>query len=451
MKRLEILAVIKTVFVIICVTNLNTEYGNAQDIGIFNAPTVRKRITNGSGTRRKSLNSAPAPVRIVYKTEYKTKETTKLLKPTGLSITILPDADVSLESMGLKKGIMKKGKAGADGTLSFDDLQPGKYKLLASLEGYQPEEGEITIQSQKISIIPIDLKEIKHEFSIQTNVKRGEVRYAPVEVLGGTNPDGTVKVREKGSYCVVQIENGKATIKGLTEGDYNIDVRAPDTPEYQPELAVVKIPEDIPEAKDGDANKNTFFPIPLEYKLSTKTFNQIYTPGAWILPQNWRIDSKGLKGSGVGVALPKEADFRYYKDFELNSSVRLLDNTSVGFVLRALDDKNYYLIKLTGAASTEQYRVSAFIVKDGVSRRVFDNPIPLANTISDQKYFTVIIKAQGDTFKIIIEDTATGKSYPLGNAVFDSNNFPIGAVGIGVMEKSSFEVGRFSVCNEICK
>ena len=119
--------------------------------------------------------------------------------------------------------------------------------------------------------------------------------------------------------------------------------------------------------------------------------------------------------------------------------------------MRAEDNQNYYLIQLTGASSREPYRVSGFIVKNGIPERIVENPIPhLAKVIGDQKYFGVIIKGKGNKFEVVIEDTKTGDKYPLGDIVFQNNNFPIGAVGIGVREKSNFEVGRFTVCNSYC-
>ena len=447
MKRLKFLVVIKAIFIVVYLINFNIESIDAQDIGIFNARPVSKPAggnKTGNGGRARANVAA---VRTIYKIEYREKETPKLVKPTGLSITTLPFADVTLKPI---KGAERKFKADASGVIFSDTLKPGTYKLTALAEDYVPQESEIIIQPQKIATIPIALKKVTYDFSIETNVDKGEARYAPVKVIGD-NPDGTKKVQEIGGYCVAPVKDKKAVIDDLSKGEYYIKVSSPDNPEYEEETAYVRIPEDVPEEKEGEANASAAFSIPLEYKLSTKTFNQIFTSDAWELPQNWRIDSKGLKGNSVGIALPKENDYRNYKDFELNTSVRLIDDTSVGFVLRAVDNNNYYLIKLTGAASIEPYRVSAFIVKDGKPRRVMENPINfLAGTIGNKKYFGVIIKAKGDLFEISIADSETGKSYPLGNAEFN-NNFRKGAVGIGVMEKSNFEIGLFSVCYQICK
>jgi hypothetical protein len=442
MKQLESRNLIKVMVLAPCLI-FAWQSLNAQDFGITNRPRVNN--INRGATKKSSTSNVQA-VRVIYTPVYKTKET----KPTGIAITTLPDADIVLESIGPGVKIKENNKANNQGVLTFENLKPGRYKLITSFAGYQSQESEVTIVSQKILTLPIILKKITYEFSIQTNVERGEVRFAPVKIIG-QNPNGTLMVQETGGYCIVPVKNKTAVIRDLPEGNYNIDVRSVE-PEYQPELAVIEIPEDIPEPKPDDPNGNKSFSINLEHKLSTGTFNQILTQDAWVLPGNWKIDTKGLKVDGDGIAMPKNKDYRYYKDFEMQSAVRLLKNTSVGFVVRAQDNENYYLIQLTGAGAPEPYRVSGFIVKNGTPERIMDNPIPfLSQTIDDQKYFGLIIKGQGNQFDVVVEDSKTGNKYPLGKVVFQNNNFPIGAVGIKGREESSFEIGLFTVCNQICQ
>ncbi len=446
MKRLKIFVLIKVIFTLICLVNLNSGSLNGQDFGITNRVTKQKKINNV--TRK---NSTPRLVtRVVYTERYITKETTKQIKPTGLSLTVLPNSDIFLESIDSGKKVKINGKA-KDESVTFEPLRAGKYKLSASLEGYEPQEADITIQREKITIIPIKLKQLTYNFSIKTNVTEGEVRFAPVTILGKENPDGTLNVKERGGFCMTPIIDGKATISEMGEGAYILDVRAKEV-QYEPETVVIKIPENIPPVAANEPGI-PLFPVNLENTLSTVSFNQI-SLSAWMLPENWEIEAKKIRADGVGVALPKDVSFRHYKDFEMKSSVRMLDGTSVGFIVRAKDEKNYYLIQLTGGDSKqEQYSVSAFIVKDGKpGDRVLSATLKhvVGDAIRDQKYFEVSIKAQGNTFHIFAQN-AKGQNYPLGDAVFPDNNFPIGAVGLGVIEKSSFEIGSFTVCNEICR
>lgn len=446
MKRLKLFFLMKVIFILVCLIIFTGISANAQPTD----PNFRPKIKSGSGRK---TSSQPA-VRVIYKTEYKKPEVrTMVVPPTILSIITAPDADITIESITPRLNIKKTIKADATGNANIDPIKAGKYKLLSSLEGYQSQESETTVIPKQTAIIHIPLKQLTYDFPITTNVDEGEVRYAPLKTV--EQSDGTKKLVPAGGYCVVPIENKKAVIKKLSEGDYTLDVSSPDSPEYEPQYVRIQIPESIPDAKDGNSNEIPPTEIVLTNRQSTLTFSLGPIRADWVLStENWKIDAKGLlKAAGDGIALPKASNFRFYKDFEMQSTVRLLNNTSIGFVVRAEDEKNYYLIQLTGSQAENQYLVTASIIKDGkVTERILSNPIKflLKDVLSNHKSFDVVIKARGNTFQILAED-GTGDLKNLGNAVFKDNNFPIGAVGIIGGDKSSFEVARFTVCSEICK
>lgn len=441
MKQLEILISIKVIFTFICLIIFNSETLNAQDFGVTNRVTEQKKIQGG----RRNIPRPRQPVKVIYEEKLKYIPT----KPTGLSVAALPNADIALESIDLRKKVERSGKI-KDGSITFE-IRDGKYKLSASLDGYDSQVAEIIVEREKLKVINIDLKQVTHNFSIKTNVSEGEVRFAPVTVLEGENTDDTVKVKERGGFCVTPIIAGKATIKEMPEGDYILNVRAGEVG-YQAETVVINVPEDIPEAKEADPKADVSFGIELENTQSVNTFTSL-GEGNWALPANWKMDGVIIKAGGAGIALPKDKTFRFYKDFEMQSKVRLPDNASAGFVVRAKDENNYYLIQFTGKTTKDPFMVSGIIVKDGkpteqvmwtTTRHVIEK------AVSEQKDFEVHIKAEGNRFKIFAVDE-TGKLQPLGDAIFKDNNYPIGAVGISTLENSGFEVSRFVICNEVCR
>lgn len=448
MKRLEILIILKIIVASICLTNLTVLPANAQRVGVYNID----RSTKTRETVKKTSAPAKPKTKIIY--EKSTQYIEKISSPTGINIITTPNADITLEEINStkKKRDVREGKADNNGIISFEKLLPSKYKLSASLEGYESQEQEIEIISKKMLVNPFYLEKVKYEFSIKTNVNEGEVLFAPVKIE--KKADGTENMTETGSYCVIPLKNQTATLKDLLPGTYNLDISAPDSPEYQPRYLTIKIPDDIPDADSGKPEEISFLSIELENTLSETTFILSSVQENWKLPETWKIDSTGLKVNGIGIAFPKAKSYRYYKDFEMQSSVRMSDNIAVGFVVRAIDENNYYLIKLTGDASRNQYLVSAVIYKDGKPKeQVLSLGIGhvIKKAVVEKKDFEVIIKAQGDKFEIFATDVENGERVPLGRAEFKDNNYPIGAVGIGVDEKANFEVIRFMVCNQICK
>ncbi len=449
MKRVKISFAVKIIFAVVCLFNFNGGFVYAQpEDGRI---TIRRSITNKPpAPKRNPLKPAPTQ-KIITVPVYKTIE--KLVKPTGLIIYTTPNADIMLEAIGGKKPDKQKYNADGEGNFTLEKLRAGKYKLSAFLDGYQSQETDIEIVPQKMLPVEIVLDKVKYNFSIQTNVDKGEVRYAPAKIIGEPNPDGTLNVQETAGYCIVPIKNKKAEIKELPEGTYNLDVRAPDTPEYKPEEFVIKIPQDIPEKEDTEPNLTEAFQINLKYTQSTDTFTSL-SENDWKLPENWKTERDIMKTGGAGTALPKDNNFRFYKDFEMQAIVYLPDNSAVNFIMRAEDENNYYLIRLTGNTAKEPFTVSAVIFRNGKPTERVMPPTAakhvIGKAVAGQKPFEIIIKAKGNTFEIFAVDE-TGVRRPLGNAVFKDNNYPIGAVGVAAMENSNFEIRRFIICHEFCR
>ncbi|HSK72790.1 MAG TPA: carboxypeptidase-like regulatory domain-containing protein, partial [Pyrinomonadaceae bacterium] len=322
------------------------------------------------------------------------------------------------------------------------NLRPGKYQVTASLDGYKTQETEVEILPQKTVGISLELDPIKYQLQINTNIRDGEIRFAPAK-LEKSGSEGIV-TKETGGYCIVKIQNNKAVIPDLNEGYYNIDIR-PSGVEYQTQFTAINIPEDLPD-------DNTPFGINLEKKISTETFASAWTRNDWVLPAGWSLNGKMETKNLAGIALPRNEQYRYYTDFEMVSDVRSLDGKSIGFVLRAEDPQNYYLVQISGANAAEPYRVTGFIVRDGKQEQIFSNFIQhFSSTIAAKKPFRVIIKGEENVFKTFIEDSETGDRRELGNIIDRDKNFRKGAVGISGFGNSNFEVGFFTVCAKSCR
>ena len=442
MKQIKLLLLLRLTLLCICyifagilVRSQNVDLSRYQKI----KPVAKKRVSSALPAKK-------------FITQYITSVRERVVQPTSLSITTEPGADLTIESISSKK--KRISKADSFGTALFTKIDGGKYNVYSSLEGFKVGKAETTIMANKTAIIHIPLKRLTYDLPITTNVENGEIRYAPLK-KEGQNSDGTPKLVTAGGYCVVMIENKKAVIKKLTEGYYTLDVSSPKAPEYETKYVQIQITEDLlSEENADDTDENPPTEIILPNRQSTGTFTLSKTWEDWELStEKWKIDIKGLTVEGAGIALPLADSYRFYKDFEMHSTVRLLNDTSIGFAIRAENEKNFYLIKLTGSEDKNKYLVSASIIENGKEiERVLSLDIGflLKDVLSNHKYFDVVIKGKGNEFKIFAED-GTGKLKELGNAHFKADKFPIGAVGFFGDENSSFEVARFSVCNKICR
>jgi len=188
--------------------------------------------------------------------------------------------------------------------------------------------------------------------------------------------------------------------------------------------------------------------------LTTDTLSPSWTAAelqSWDMPAAWRADSKkNLTVIGSGVALPRQESYRYYKDFKLSSSAKMLNAVALSFVLRARDSQNYYLLQLTGEKSDEPYVVRLFVVRNGVEQRIRAINIPrssgAAKAMGSGQFFAVSIKMIDFAITVEIEDSETGAPYPLGVLTDPARNFAVGAVGIAGHPNEENVIGRFVVC-----
>ncbi|MBV9210191.1 MAG: carboxypeptidase regulatory-like domain-containing protein [Acidobacteria bacterium] len=397
----------------------------------------RTDLSGGAGSSGGTRSSTPRKPKARAASTVRTVTVTKVVKFTAttgtLAVAAASEAAILIEPVRGgegKEGTVPKG----EGVFIFNDLKPGRYRVAAELDGYQPAEEEVTVTANKNLSVTLDLKPITYSVTIAANVPAGEVRYAPVAAV--KDASGEVKYNVAGETRVTPLQGGRATLPNLRPGTYGVDVRSADVG-YQTLLATFTLPG------------QTTYSVTLQKNLSTKTFSAAWASlDAWEAPAGWRVGSRKLSVSGRGIALPKDESARHYADFRLFSNVKMLNGVAVSYVVRAQDAQNYYLIQITGAKADEPYVLRGFVVKNGAAQR-FGSTIPVdafTSTLKANQFFSVSMEATGNKFKVSITDSETGDVLPLGTLEDPNRNFPIGAAGVAVRDNEQNEVERFVVC-----
>ncbi len=306
--------------------------------------------------------------------------------------------------------------------LQFSDLKPGRYRIHAEMEGHAPAEGTVQIVARKNSNIMLNLRPITYRVTISANVKEGEVRYRRAKAPGEIP-------------LVAPLNDGRATLPNLRAGEYEVDIR-PKEASYETLLATIEV-----------GNGKTEFPVELKRRRSDQTFSEIWRRlDGWEAPAGWGVNANKLWIKGAGVALPRDENYRYYADFDLESEVKMANGIAASFALRAQDRQNYYLVQLTGARADEPYVLRSYVVKDGALR-------PMQPSISIEafaksltgNYFTVALNVVANRISVSIRDSQTGDELPLGVLIDRDRNFMIGAIGLCAQSQEQNEVARFIV------
>ncbi len=129
-----------------------------------------------------------------------------------------------------------------------------------------------------------------------------------------------------------------------------------------------------------------------------------------------------------GIALPRNERFRYYVDFEMIADVKLRDNNTIGFVLRATDPQNYYLLQISGAGAPEPQTATLYAVKNGQRQYINSaTTVAFTKTLASPNGFRVIIKGDNTGIAIWIKDSDTGKTNGVGLLTDQYNTFKKGS------------------------
>jgi hypothetical protein len=301
------------------------------------------------------------------------------------------------------------------------------------LDGYTDVEKEVTVLANKNASVTLDIKPLTFSATFVTNVPEGNIRYAPAQRSGSE-----FVVTGKTTY--VPITNGRTLLTDLKPGLYVADILAKD-PGYQEERTSFTVSE------------NAAFEITLKKLESTKPYAATWVSlNGWDAPSSWRVNSRKLIVSGAGIAIPTDESYRYYKDFEVSTDVKMVNGVAASFVVRAQDPRNYYLIQLTGARADEAYVLRAFIIRNGVPQRL-GSPVPIdvfSSALAAGQFFHINMKMTDNNINISITDSQTGRNLPLGIITDPNRTFRIGAVGIGARDTEQNEIGGFAICTPEC-
>jgi uncharacterized protein (DUF2141 family) len=382
----------------------------------------------------------------------------KVTPTTGtLAVAAEPNATILVEPVG--GGIAAKGTVPAgERIFTFVDLKPGRYRVAASLdEDHRDDEAEVVIRQGKASDLTLNLPLITHSVTISTNVSNGEIRYALVESRPGAGA-GELIYTPVGKTSIAYIQNGRAVLADLPPGTYGVDIRTEEVG-YQTLLRRFTVP--------GQPS----YTVALDKKLSTSALSANWDTlkSTWDVPAKWNVTpislqvrSLGIKppmrsGSPSfaesGIAVPRNEDYRYYADFDLQSDLKLRNGVGASFVVRARDAQNYYLVQLTGPQATEPYVLRGFIVTGG-ARRNFGEPQSIrafASTLNSGQPFTIKMKMRGNKLSVFLTDNETGRTQPAGVLTDPNSTFNTGAIGIAGSDNEEYEVGSFIICQDCIK
>lgn len=347
-----------------------------------------------------------------------------IIAPTTGTLAVVsePKALITLTPVNPAKGQQSK-------TLTFgaeqryapvEDLPFGRYIVTATLKGFSPGKAEVEVTAGKPAEANLSLRAISYQANIKTNVLAGRVEFG---------------LKGEPANQIVALKNGVAPLQNLAGGEYVVKI----------------IPEDVgyvTKTANITVAGNADFDIRLERPLAVQPVEAEFTAAHWEVPASWQL-ATGLQVNGAGLGLLREDVAGRFTDLQIISNIELTNGSGLSFVIRAIDQQNYYLVRLSGPkGSNSPNMLRFFVVKGGKQQQIGSSFALKAFNLSEQFDFT--ITAKGNQFDFIITDR-NGRPESAGRFFDVKNTFTSGAVGVAASPDEQSKIGRFYVCPNQCQ
>jgi hypothetical protein len=245
-----------------------------------------------------------------------------------------------------------------------------------------------------------------------------------------TEPEAYVFVNDEPKTKVE--ETGQSEALELSTGAYTIKVAKDEFKTL--EHSITLTPDKTPRELELKLTRIHFAPEFLDAFLEGKKY--------WSAPESWRVEKGKMLVTGAGLG---SMNGKIYKDFKLTFDIQLANRKGALWILRAQDDKNYYLFQLLGPAGdpSNSFRTSRY--KSG--------ELELINTVRVNQnlgrlgdWFKITAEANGNRISHLIEVSSQPSAEGAQKlAYMEDNSFSYGDIGFGTRDGEKFYLGPVHV------
>jgi hypothetical protein len=280
------------------------------------------------------------------------------------------------------------------------------------------------------------------DWSKEVEVEGGKTKYVPTEFKSAlvsltvrTEPDAEIYIDD--NYSGRANEQGEIRIPNISPGVHRVKAKKN---EYDPAETSQSLAAGAAEVK-----------LALNRSAFAAEFADSFIDGlnSWTAPKTWQATPGKLNVRGAGIGLmkdPGKGGMMTYKDFRMEFDVSFVNGKGAVWILRAGDDRNFYLFQITGPNAQSPNIFRSFISRDGQMR-----PLKAAFRIPEDisrpnDTFHIIVEAKGGELKqFILLKSAPKATTPQPFSVIEDRTFSYGGIGFGALDGEDFLVRFVSV------
>jgi hypothetical protein len=192
------------------------------------------------------------------------------------------------------------------------------------------------------------------------------------------------------------------------------------------------------------------FSLPAKLEAIIEFADNFANLNKWRSPSDWKVDSQILKVHGpnlLGLATDgREVGDIGFRNCEWNFDLRITRGGRAAWVVRARDEKNYYLFNLVAVTPTSA-QLETYVCRDGnPGRPVQTDIIPIPLEADKWSHFRVLM--QDNKISHFVKPSESPDETSISLFQDRDKTFPYGTVGFTALQSEEFLVGGFVVCPE---
>jgi len=342
------------------------------------------------------------------------------------------------------------------GTVMFGFGAQATRDIAVWLDGKEIASAKLRFEKDTLDItrVPVGLRQIRlskpgyEDWSQQIEVKPGAVADNKISVAmipatitltvkslpqADVYIDGLLRggVGNDGALLIPDLEPGAHTLKVKLAGYQGVDRSLSLTIEKRAVTEVVNLIS-ILETSEFNAG----------FKEDTKNWVKTW-------PQGWELTAtpqRGLQVTGERVGLINNTTipnqpFNHYGDFLLLLNVKFVNGKGAAWVVRAQDDKSYYLFELATSQSKSREKAwNFYICRDG-NCMLKDSQPCLAEIEKPESHIRISLEARGNSFTLKIPSQGDRGAGP----TFTDDTFRYGGIGLRTINSLEMFVTEFFI------
>jgi hypothetical protein len=192
-----------------------------------------------------------------------------------------------------------------------------------------------------------------------------------------------------------------------------------------------------------DAEDRAALVVELRRIAFSKAFSDSFLEGLtyWDAPPGWRVAKGRLDVAGSGIGFVRD---RVYRNFTLEIDAVLTNGRGACWVLRARDQKRYYLFQLSGPAGKSPNTFRCFKVENGVATLLKSDRIVQRLDLPNDQLHLVVDAAKGRiTHSLSLLSAPAVQPIPL--SVLEDEGLEYGGIGFTTLDDEAFGVFQIVV------